>query len=833
MSDERSRPLADGSGAADRVATPDYVMLAERLRTHISSLLDLLRERPLWRHDLMRTLAEVARISSKALQVERTSVWLFTEQGTLLTCKLLLVNDRERPTEDVSLRTAVSPAYFAAIGRTGVVAVEDVLDDPRTVGLEPYVRKHGVRALLDISIAIPGEVVGVVCHEHTHGPRVWRAEEIDFARHVGDLIALALEVERRQWAEAKARGSEAKYRYLVESLPVTVYSFQAYANKLEYLSPQARELGGFDPDEFLGGGVSAWLDVIHPDDRAQVQARFAPGGVDRVPAEIYYRVTAPDGRIHHIRDHCRVVRNHAGEPLAIQGVLADVTEQRRAEARSAELERRFRTLLENVDLIALVLDCDGRAEFVNRCFERISGYSAEQVLGADCFALLATPESAEGLRARFLQNIRSASMAPRFETDLRTRSGEVRRILWTNTLLRNEDGKLEGVCTLGLDITDRVRFEAQLLQQTKLESMGQLAAGMAHDFNNLLTVITLEIEQLSLLHADTESQSSLDLIRQSLQQAAELTRSLLVYARREPIYPTHIDVDALVEEMAPLLSALAHKDVGLATSLHAAGAETVIDKTQLRQLLMNLVGNAVEATRDHGTQVVVQTAVEHVPDAIARARGASRGGQFVVVTVADDGRGMDKRTLTRALEPFFTTKESGKGTGLGLSMCQAIVQRAEGFFTVESEPGRGATCRAYLPRSAPSAAIQDPEPRRSGRITDALLFANALIVEDDPIMRELMLIALEPIAVHVQAVGTTQAAARIAASEEVDLLVTDGNLADGSGRVLARSLRAARPSLRVLLVSGSPEDAPEFDATLLKPFTSEDLRRVAADLALP
>ncbi|HVZ34410.1 MAG TPA: PAS domain S-box protein, partial [Polyangiaceae bacterium] len=485
MGDEHGSQLSDVSrSGAELSAVPEQPTLSESLRAYTTELLDLLRKRLPYPLDLTYTLKEVARISGRALRVARTSVWLFEDGGERLVCKVLLSGGEEQPTDRVALPTSASPAYFRAIGRVGVVAVEDVLDDPRTVGLEAYVRAHDIRALLDISIAIPGEVLGVVCHEHTGGRRGWRAEEIDFARHVGDLIALALEAERRQGAEARARGSEAKYRYLVESLPVTVYSFHPFSQKVEYLSPQIRELGAFDADKLLARGVSAWIELIAPEDRALVLARLAPGGVDRVPSEIQYRITPQNGSVRYIRDQCRVVRNHAGEPIAIQGVLTDITEQRRAEARSAELERRFRSLLEGVDLIALVLDCDGRAEFVNRCFERVTGYDAEQVLGADCFALLIPPDDADSIRKRFLRDIRRKIVPPRFESEIKTRSGEHRRVLWTNTLLRNEDGKPEGTCSLGLDITDRVRFESELLQRTKLESMGQLAAGMAHDFNN-------------------------------------------------------------------------------------------------------------------------------------------------------------------------------------------------------------------------------------------------------------------------------------------------------------------------------------------------------------
>jgi PAS domain S-box-containing protein len=795
----------------------------QRLRQHTGELLETLGKRPPKQRDLMRTLTDTARVSSRALGVGRTSLWLFDSEGVQLTCKLLLADESAELALDGALSPAVSPAYFRALRSSGVIAVTDVHEDPRMVGLEEYLERHAVSALLDISIAVPGELMGVVCHEHTGGPRVWHPEEIDFATHVGNLIALALEVERRQLAEAKALSAEAKYRYLVESLPVTVYSFDAFSQTIEYLSPQIRELGSFDADEWLARGIGAWLAAIHEDDRALAEARFAPHGVDQVAPEIQYRVMLPQGGMRYLRDQCRVVRNHAGEPVAIQGVIADITEQRLSEGRALELERRMRTLLENVDLLGIIVDREGRFEFVNACFERTTGYSAADALGQDCFALLMPASEAAARREYYERELRRGGLAERFEHEICTRSGERRRVVWTTVLLRAEDGTPEGTCSLGLDITDRAKHEAELRQQTKLESLGELSAGVAHDFNNLLTVMTVQADLLARTHCDAESQTSFNILSQSLRQAAELTRSLLVYARREPVSPTALEVDGLIVETTPLLATMAGSDVELVTSLCAPDVRVVIDPSQLRQLLMNLTSNAVFATREHGKQVHISTALELLP-ATTPTRAP---GHYLVLSVSDDGRGMDASTLARVFEPFFTTKPQGRGTGLGLSMCQSIVARAGGFIQVQSERGQGTTCRAYFP-VAPVAIESDASPLTAARPERAGL--SALVVEDEMLIRRLLTSSLEELGLRVEAVGTVADAMRIAAVERFDLLVTDGSLPDGSGRTLARSARAARPQLRVLLVSGAPEDTHEFDATLLKPFTRAGLNETVSRL---
>jgi PAS domain S-box-containing protein len=804
---------------------------SQRLRKFTAALLDTLGKRPPKQRDLMRTLTDTARISSEALRVARTSLWLFDAAGSQLQCKLILAKQGSEPSLELVLPVADSPAYFHAISTNGVVAVENVQDDSRTVGLEPYLTKYGVTALLDISIAIPGELMGVVCHEHEGGPRVWYPEEIDFATHVSNMIALALEVERRQLAEAKALSAEARYRYLVESLPVTVYSFDPFSQRVEYLSPQIREIGGFSAEEWIARGIGAWLAAVHEDDRAMVEARFQPHGVDQSPAEIRYRVCMKDG-LHYLRDQCRVVRNHAGQPVAIQGVLADITEQCMSQERAIELERRMQTLIANVDLLAMVLDAEGKFESVNACFERVTGHSAASVIGRDAFALLVPPTEAASMRERFASDLRRGKVPQRWEHEIVTLSGERRRIVWTTVALRSADEKSppQGICSLGLDITDRTRRESELLQQTKLESLGQLSAGVAHDFNNLLTVMGAQADAIASQHGDPQTRAAVDVLAQALDQASQLTRSLLVYARREPISPKPVEVDQLIGELTPLLLTISGRDVQLATALHADGTCVVIDPAQLRQLLMNLVANAVDATRGHGTQVLISTALEFVERTRAPEDSAVRTGRYLAISVTDDGQGMDERTVARVFEPFFTTKHAGKGTGLGLAMCQSIVARAGGFIRVQSELHQGTTCRVYLPVTTASmrAAARDPatlsEPQLSGSV---------LVVEDELLVRRLLIAVLEELSLTVHAAGTIAEATRIASGVPIDLLITDGTLPDGSGRTLARSAREARPQLRVLLVSGAPEDTHEFDATLHKPFTRESLLAAVKKLLPP
>jgi PAS domain S-box-containing protein len=798
--------------------------LGARLHAYAESLHQLFRRRPPTRADLARTLVDVARLSAQALDIGRPSVWLFDPSHEKLRCIVQLENGKETPVEGVELGVASYPNYIRALSEESAVAVRDALEDPRTRELEAYLREHHVGALLDIPIVVPGSLLGVVCHEHMDGPRTWQREEIEFASNVGHVVALALETERRNAAEYAALGTEARYRHLVESLPVTVYSFDAQSGKLEYVSPRVSELGT-TAAEILAGGPSAWIARIYPEDRGPVLERFQSGAARGFPTEISYRVKLPNGSTRWVRDTCTVVRNHLGHAVAIQGVLSDVTAQAEADLSRVEFERRYRTLLENVDLIAVTLDRSGHATFVNDAFVRMSGYTWEEILGADWFELMIAPSLRAQVKKRFFDDVTHGSVVPRFELGVITRSGDTRHLLSTNTVLKTPEGTISGTASLALDVTDRRRLETELLQQTKVESLGRLAASVAHDFNNLLMVVMAEVSMLERDAAHGADRTRFRSIDSALEQAAELTRSLLAYGKKGRTVPHRVRVDDLLTASMPLIEAVAGRSLRVKFSLHADGALVRVEEVRLRQVVLNLVGNAADATRDHGSYVHVGTHVELLEEALARKHGAAPGREFVVISIADDGKGMDERTLARIYDPFFTTKQDGRGTGLGLAITQTVAAQSGGFITVESAPAAGTTFRLYLPSAdaAPPSAVSAPRRSAPGKGKKRVL-----VVDDSVIIRDFVAARLESAGYEVVAVSSSRTAAETLASEPIDLLLTDIALLDGSGTALARSARAVRPDLPVVLMSGSEHVEDAFDGALTKPFDEAALLEAVA-----
>jgi PAS domain S-box-containing protein len=807
--------------------------MAARLSRYSESLQRMLRSRPPVRAHLASTLLEVAKLSSLALDIARTSVWLFDPQHRNLVCTVQLIAQQEQPVDGLSIDVSVCPAYIAALNEAHALAVENVLLDARTAQLEANCRAHDVMALLDIPIAIAGTLIGVVCHEHVGSPRDWHREEIEFAANVGSLVALALETERRLSAEHAALGSEAKYKYLVESLPVVVYAFDLKTSTLEYVSPRAYELGGWAAEEWLSKGAQGWLDLIHPDDRAPVLERFRTGPGTMFRDEVTYRVNLPDGNQRWIRDTCHVVRDHLGKPFAMQGILSDVSLQVESELERKEVERRQRFLFENADLHAVMLDCDARITYVNDYLARTTGFSREQLRGKIWFELTSPASERARLVSEFREAMARAAVPTRVEGPLHTAAGDTRQVLWTNTLLRRTDGGVQGTSSIGVDLTQRLRLETELLQQTKLESLGRLAAGVAHDFNNLLTVMTSETMSLRPVATSNAARISHAALSEALSQATALTHSLLVYGRQEPVGHDAVPLDGLIEDSLQLMAAMAGPDVQIEFALRSPGACVVLDRAQLRQVLLNLVSNAADATRGQGDKIRVATHIELIEPALARRHavsGARARSEFVVLSVEDNGHGMDLRTLARIFDPFFTTKPDGRGTGLGLAMCQSIVSRADGFIDVQSEPHTATRFRVYLPRA--SSALLQAEPDLLPRSPESILHpVRILVVEDLAAIRRLLVNGLRDAGYRVYAAESVAAATQILASTGIDLLITDGSLTDGSGQVLARSARAVRPELRVVLVSGSADGDEEFDAVLRKPFDTADLLQIVAELA--
>jgi signal transduction histidine kinase/ActR/RegA family two-component response regulator len=374
-------------------------------------------------------------------------------------------------------------------------------------------------------------------------------------------------------------------------------------------------------------------------------------------------------------------------------------------------------------------------------------------------------------------------------------------------------------------------LEEQFLHSQKMESIGRLAGGVAHDFNNLLTSIMGYADLLKAqIRPEETARQSVQEIRHAAERAADLTRQLLAFSRRQILQPRRVDLNHVVADMQRMLARLLGEDIELCSLPSPEPAAVEADPGQIEQVVMNLAVNARDAMPDGGTLTIQTSNLELAASDSQRLPGL-RPGAYVELSVADTGVGMDERTLAHAFEPFFTTKVRGKGTGLGLSTVYGIIRQSGGTVRVHSEPGEGTRVSVFLPRCA-----KQTEAIAAG--TTCPLGSDGaetvLLVEDEAAVRALVREVLEMNGYVVLEAADGKAAMKLATRtrHHIDLLLTDVVMPQMSGRELAERLTAQRPDLRVLYMSGyTPESVlrnglvPEGTAFMCKPFTVPELAR--------
>jgi two-component system cell cycle sensor histidine kinase/response regulator CckA len=374
-----------------------------------------------------------------------------------------------------------------------------------------------------------------------------------------------------------------------------------------------------------------------------------------------------------------------------------------------------------------------------------------------------------------------------------------------------------------------------------MEAIGRLAGGIAHDFNNMLSVIMGYCEFLEIGSELSASQAgSVTEIRRAAEWAVQLTRQILAFSRKQVLVPGVVDLNSIVRGMDTLLHRLIGEDITLSYVLDPGLRQVRADPTQLEQVILNLAVNARDAM-PRGGRLIIETAGVDLDDRYAETRPEVRPGRYVMLALSDTGCGMDAHSKAHAFEPFFTTKEAGKGTGLGLATVYGIVKQCGGYIYVYSEPGQGATFKIYLPAidhpDRPAPAVE-AAPARAIRGTETIL-----LVEDDAAVRTFFQTILTRNGYTVLAAGNGEEAIRLSQRHEapIDLMVTDVVMPQMSGRQLADRLGGARPSMRVLYLSGYTNEAVHRHGLVIddgpflqKPFTpSALLRKVREVLDAP
>jgi signal transduction histidine kinase len=370
--------------------------------------------------------------------------------------------------------------------------------------------------------------------------------------------------------------------------------------------------------------------------------------------------------------------------------------------------------------------------------------------------------------------------------------------------LRDAAGAISGAALVYHDATASRETEHKLQQAQKLDAIGKLTGGVAHDFNNMLTVITGTTETLvAALAHDPALQKTAELIDQAAERCSELIQHLLAFARRQPLQPRDVDVNATVLDIAKLLRPTLGEQIEVNSILEQETASAHIDASQLANSLLNMAINARDAMPDGG-KLLLETRNVVLDETYAQANPDVKPGPYVMLAVSDTGTGMSQDVLDKVFEPFFTTKDVGKGSGLGLSMVYGFVKQSGGHIRIYSEVGHGTTIKLYLP---PARGLREVTPTAA----PPLPVGNEIImaVEDDALVRDFVIAQLQSLGYRtVGAANGPAALSLIEGGQTFDLLFTDVIMPGGmSGRDLAEKVRALRPGTRVLFTSGYTDNA--------------------------
>ncbi len=509
--------------------------------------------------------------------------------------------------------------------------------------------------------------------------------------------------------------------------------------------------------------------------------------------------TLPDGQARTISTNMVAFRDSHGQVAGLVGIGRDITDQKQVEASHARLA----TVVEQSSESIIITDTEGTIVYVNPAFEKTTGYSRVEAIGQNPRLLKSNWQNDEFYRQ--LWGVLASGETWRGRLTNRHKNGTLYEEDAAISPVRDIEGKIINYVGVKRDVTREVQLETELRQSQKLEAIGQLAGGVAHDFNNILASILMQVDLVkmeeNLAPAVAES---LQQVRADAERAANLTRQLLLFSRRQTMQPRILNLNEQVINLVKMLQRIIGEDVHLELHLHPTPLLIHADAGMVDQVLMNLVVNARDAMPEGG-RLRIETAEKTIAVNEPLPHPEAVPGHFVCLTVSDTGDGIPPEVLPRIFEPFFTTKTAGKGTGLGLATVYGIVKQHQGWVQLDNRPGQGVTFHIMLPASAAAAEKAPNNTKFQARGGTETI----LLVEDEPGLLTLTSKILERHGYRVLAAANGPAALDLWQEQRanVALLLTDLVMPGGlSGRELARRLQAEQPQLKVVYTSGYSAD---------------------------
>jgi PAS domain S-box-containing protein len=632
---------------------------------------------------------------------------------------------------------------------------------------------------------------------------------------------------QRKHIERELHESEEQYRLLFDSNPQPMWVFDRNTLRFLAVNDAAIRHYGYSRQEFMQMTI---LDIRPKEDVVPLlrSALKSPGQGLQEPQ--LWRHRLKDGRTIDVEITSHGLMFHGREAELI--LAHDVTEARQNQEMLRQSEERFAKAFHSSPLpITISTLAEGRYVDANEAFLRMIGCTRQELVGQTARELniWAFPED----RGRMIEELQRGGRVSGLETIFNSKTSGARSVQ-----LFIERMQLDGVsCVLAIsyDITDSKRLEEQFRQAQKMEAMGRLAGGVAHDFNNMLGIILGYCDLAEGGSLEGSIRRDVDQIKRAANRAADLIRQMLAFSRQQIVRPSVVNLNAIVTEVGHMLHRVLPSNIQLIFKPASSLGSIKADLGQLEQILVNLVVNSRDAMPEGG-KIVIETKDIDLDQFSLNQQAAVKPGPYVLLCVEDTGCGMSQETLSRIFEPFYTTKPLGKGSGLGLAMVYGAVQENHGYITVKSEISIGTKIVLYFPRVNDTA---EPLLTVAPAVTTIAGTECVLVVEDEPVVRGLIVKMLESEGYHVLDVSDGQAA--IIVSKEyvgiIDVLLTDIMLPGMNGGELAQDLLQSRPNLKVLYISGyaggviTSQRLLEDSATIVeKPFTKRSLLRKLREL---
>jgi len=506
-----------------------------------------------------------------------------------------------------------------------------------------------------------------------------------------------------------------------------------------------------------------------------------------------FRHRLADGSIRDVEVYSGII--NAGKKEFIHSIVHDISQRKQAERE----RERLQAAIDQAGETIVITDTEGRIEYINPVAEEVSGYTRQELLGSQTNIFKSGQQDTALYDTLWATIVGGKNWTGRLIN--RRKDGSLYTEALTISPIRNTAGSIANFVAVKRDITEKLLLEAQLLQAQKMESVGRLAGGVAHDFNNMLSVI-LGFTQMAIDKTEPDSELHEDLLEvlDAAKRSANITRQLLAFARKQTIAPKVLNLNETIEDMLKMLRRLLGEDINLVWQPQSSLWRTKIDPSQIDQILANLSINARDAITGVG-KITIETGHAVFDEKYCAEHIGAIPGNYVLLTVEDNGCGMAKDVQENVFEPFFTTKESGQGTGLGLATVYGIVKQNNGFITLFSEPGQGASFKIYLPQyDEPDVAVENKKDSYMQHGNGQTV----LVVEDETAILRLTGKILENLGYVVHTAATAVEAVDLADAhrENIQLLITDVVMPEMNGRELAELLRVRVPGLKILFMSG-------------------------------